>query len=128
MKMINIMIMSTLLQKRSTKIVNGILFRKKPKLLKFLIFPLSTAQNMQKLMFYPSGHTLNVPHTVRNMSVLGHFRDITHSYPKPQKPKKSLFRKYFGSPFDLRNFSLPDNYISKSALIKQNSLSGIALR
>ena len=93
-----------------------------------LNIPFVTAQNMQKLMFYPSGHKLNVPHNVRNMSALGHFRDITHSYPKPQKPKKSLFRKYFGSPFDLPKLSFPDNYISKSALIKQNSLSGIALR
>ena len=100
----------------------------KAKAPEILNIPFVSEQNMQKLMFYPSGHTLNVPHTVINMSALGHFRDITHSYPKPQKPKKSLFRKYFGSPFDLPKFSLPDNYISKSALIKQNSRSGIALR
>ena len=56
-----------------------------------LNIPFVTAQNMQKLMFYPSGHKLNVPHNVRNMSALGHFRDITHSYPKPQKPKKNHY-------------------------------------
>ena len=70
---------------------------------------------MRKLVFYPSGHTLNVPQSVRNMSALGQFNDVTHSYPMPQKPKKSVFRKYFGSPFDLPKLSLPENYISEDS-------------
>ena len=61
--------------------------------------PFVTAQNMNKLIIYPSGHTLNVLHSVRNMSALGQFHDITHSYPKPQKPQKVYFSQILWIPF-----------------------------
>ena len=112
----------------SAKMINKMCQWQTAKAPEIFDIPFVTEQNMKKLMFYPSGHYLNVPHSVRNMSVLGNFRDITHSHPKLQKPKKSIFRKYFGSPFDLPKLPLPENYISKSALINQNALSGIALR
>ena len=62
-----------------------------------------------------------------NMSALGQFNDVTHSYPMPQKPKKSVFRKYFGSPFDLPKLSSTWELYIKDSFQRNKTLFLVSL-